>query len=294
MPETFERTQYLRVIGRLYPDLRLALRPGYLTSSPPWSEREGDSPLRVETFDDTGAALGSFPLRLSDFCHEGRTGEHPQAVRGFVPFHPRTRRVVFSHHSLPIHELIRSSSAPQIDFTWQTTDLPAGQQVVSWNGEHPEGLPVQYFLRFSNNGGETWNRIGTRTESHAQTIDFDELPGGESCLLALVATDGINTSIRESAPFFLPRKPCIALIIQPLDGMIYPADQPITLQGQGYWLETAQPEWEQLEWFAAREGSPVGHGSRTEVTLPPGQYVIALQTGPEEYRGRAEVRIRVE
>ena len=30
--------QYLRVIGRLYADRQLALRPGYLTTAPPWTD----------------------------------------------------------------------------------------------------------------------------------------------------------------------------------------------------------------------------------------------------------------
>ena len=39
--------RYLRVIGRLYRDGRLRLRPCYLTTQAPWSDREGvgDSPL---------------------------------------------------------------------------------------------------------------------------------------------------------------------------------------------------------------------------------------------------------
>jgi len=294
MLEKYVRTQYLRVIGRLYPDLRLALRPCYLTSNPPWSEREGDSPLRADCFDDSGAPLGSFPLRLSEQYLEGSSEEMPQAVRGYVPFHPSARRVVFTFRGQRIHEILRSETAPRTDFNWHPADPPTGEQVVTWEGEHPEGLPVQYFLRFSNDGGETWNRIGIRTEAHEQVIDFDQLPGGERCQLALVATDGINTTINTCPPFFLPRKPCIALITHPLDGATYPAGQPILLLGQGYWRETAQPEWEQLEWHTSNDAEPVGRGSRAEVTLPPGQHTITLLTGSDEYRGSAEVVVRVE
>ena len=73
MPEHIERTQYLRVMGRLYPDRQMALRTGYLTETPPWSDREGDSPLRAEIFDDNGAAAGQFsPARLRALHGGGR------------------------------------------------------------------------------------------------------------------------------------------------------------------------------------------------------------------------------
>lgn len=293
MPEPFVRTQYLRVIGRLYPDRQLVLRPGYLTDNPPWSDRTGNSPLVAETFDERGALLGSFPLRLNGTCLEGGSGERPQAVRGFVPFHPRSRRLVFSYHGQPVHEIIRSDSAPRAEFTWHPGDSPSGPQKITWAGEHPKGLPLQFFLRFSNNGGRSWNRIGTRTQDHEQVTDFDELPGGERCLLALVATDGINTAVVESTLFALPRKPCVAMILNPLDGDNFPADRPILLQGQGYWRETAQPEWEQLEWYLSNDSHPAGKGRQVEVSLPPGRHTITLLAGDPEYQGRAVVEVNI-
>jgi hypothetical protein len=290
MPET---TMYLRVIGRLYPDRQLELRPGYLTGAAPWSDRDGESPLRAETFDDGGASLGSFPLRLSPVYHDGGGRERPQAVRGFVPFHPRTRRVVFDYEGRPILDVVRSDSAPRVEFTWRPDDGLTGAQTVTWDGEHPEGLPVQYFLRFSRDGGDTWDRIGTRTAERSAEVDVDDLPGGEQCLLAVVATDGINTAVAESAPFALPRRPCVALIRHPQDGGTYLPEWPIPLQGQGFWRERAEPEWEELEWRTAAGDESLGRGRRVDVTLPPGEHTISLLAGGGDDQGRADVTITV-
>jgi hypothetical protein len=293
MPENASPTQYLRVIGRLYPDRQLALRPGYLTETPPWTDREGDSPLHAATFDENGALLGRFPLRVAEMCEEGGQGRRPQAVRGFVPFHPHARRLVFSYRGQPVHEIIRSNTSPRAEFTWQPVKAPAGLQTITWAGRHSEGLPVQFFLRFSNDGGQTWNRIGSRTSGFEQVIDFDELAGGERCQLALVATDGINTTIANSAPFTLARKPCVAMILQPLDGDSYPASQPVRLQGQGFWREFERPEWQQLAWYIDSDSHPAGSGAELEVSLPPGRHTITLLAGSEIYQGRAEVMITV-
>src|SRR5262245_48219053 len=254
MPERRARTQYLRVMGRLYPDRQMTLRLGYLTETPPCSDREGDSPLRTEIFDDNGAVLGSYPLGLSQVCLEGSDrgggGESLQSIRGFVPFHPRARRLVFSYRGQPIQEILRSDAPPRAEWTWQPGDEMAGPQTVTWRGGHPNGLPIEFFLRYSWDGGQTWSRLGVGSSAFSQVVDFDQLPGGERCLLALVATDGINTTIVQSATFSLPLKACVAMILQPLDGSHYPADQPVPLQGQGFWREANQPEWEQLVWYS--------------------------------------------
>ncbi len=291
------RTQYLRVRGRLYPDRQMTLRLGYLTETPPWSDREGDSPLRAEIFDDAGAPLGSYPLRLSLFCLEsaehGGSGHTFRSVRGFVPFHPRARRVVFSYRGQPLHEISRSEARPRTEWTWQPAGELTGAQTITWRGEHPNGLPVEYFLRYSWDGGRSWSRLGIASDALSQVVDFDQLPGGERCLLLLVATDGINTTIVPSEPFSLPLKPCAALILQPLDGGWYAADQPVLLQGQGFWREANRPEWQQLAWYCDAENEPVARGGLGQLHLPPGEHTVTLLAGSEAFQGSAAVTITV-
>jgi hypothetical protein len=293
MPNHAITTQYLRVIGRLYADRRLVLRAGYLTETPPWTDREGAGPLRAGTFNANGAALGEYPVRVSEVCLDGGRGPRPQAVRAFLPFHPDTSRVVFTFEGHPIHEVVRSHAAPRVELAWRPEGHPvSGRQTVRWSATHPEGLPLQFLLRFSHDAGRSWSRIGHRTEGLEDVVDFDALPGGE-CRLAVVATDGINTVVAPSETFTLPRKPCVAMILHPVDGERYAGGQAILLQGQGYWRELAQPEREHLEWQASDQDRPLGHGARLEVTLPPGRHTIGLLAGEVDYRGRAEVSIQV-
>jgi len=294
MPTRNTRTQYLRVMGRLYPDRRMTLRLGYLTETPPWSDREGDSPLCAEIYDDQGAALGSYPLRLAEVCLEGGRGEPLRSVRGFVPFHLGARRVVFSFGGQPIQEIVRSDAPPRAQWSWQPGPAMAGAQTLTWTGDHPRQLPVEFFLRYSWDGGQSWSRLGVGTRGVSQVVDLDQLPGGEHCVFALVATDGINTTIVESAPFSLARKACAAMIWQPLDGTHYGADQPIPLHGQGFWREANRPELEQLVWSTSSEGQPACRGRLGQLRLPPGTYRITLLAGSEPYQGRAEVTITVD
>jgi len=293
MPLLNQPIQYLRVLGRLYPDRQLVLRQGYLTENPPWSDWEGEGPLRAETFADDGTSLGSFPVRLYDQCREGGSQQGPQAVRAFVPFHPQARRVVFSYDGRQLAEVERHPSPPRVELTWRPEDGMSGPQTVTWTADHPDGADIEFFLRYSRDGGETWNRVSTRTGELSQQVDLDDLPGGERCLLAVVATDGVNTTTAASEPFALPPRPCQAIILHPVDGGTYAPGMPIPLAGQGFWREHQRPEREALEWRTSANDEVLGRGARVEVTLPPGRHVITLLTGDHDNRGRADVTITV-
>lgn len=290
-PQTL-RTQYLRVIGRLYPDLRLRLRPGYLSDKPQWIDREGDSPLTAELFDEAGERIASFPLRLLASCGAESSAGAALGVRGWIPLHPLTRSVRYVYRGRVIFEQRRSEAGPQAAFAWKPPERVDGQQRVQWKAEHPQGVAMQFFLRYSHNGGQTWNRIGGRTEANEQTVDFDQLPGGERCLLALVATDGINTSVVESEPFRVAEKPCYAMILSPLDGVNLPAGQPVRLEGQGYWIEEARTEREALEWVSSVDGE-IGRGAAVEAVLSPGRHTLTLLAGRDQRQSKAEVTVTV-
>ena len=285
--------QYLRVIGRLYADRQLALRPGYLTTAPPWTDLEGEGPLRAQTFDAGGRLLGSFPLRLNGVCAEPSPTTEPQAVRGFVPFHPEARQVVFTYEGAPILEVARNDEPPRVELRWQPEDRVEGRQTVTWDARHADGASVEFFVRYSIDAGASWNRIGTRTDELGQEVDFDELPGGDECRLAVVATDGIDTAISESRSFSVERKPCVAIILEPAHGATYQGDAPVPLLGQGYWRERGEPEWERLQWFVGDDEQPVATGRRADIVLAPGQHAITLRAGDEPYQGRTEVQILV-
>ena len=286
------RTQYLRVIGRLYPDLRLRLRPGYLSDKPQWIDREGDSPLAVELIDEAGERIATFPLRLLASCGGDTSAGAALGVRGWIPLHPQTRSVRYVYRGRVLFEQRRSEAGPRTAFTWKPPERVNGQQRVRWKAEHPEGSVMQFFLRYSHDDGQTWNRIGGRTEAREQTVDFDQLPGGERCLLALVATDGINTSVVESEPFRIVEKPCYAMILCPLDGANLPAGQPVHLEGQGYWLEEARTEREALEWVSSVDGQ-IGRGAAVEAALSPGRHTLTLLAGSGQRQSKAGVTVTV-
>ncbi len=285
-------TVYLRVIGRLYPDRRLQLRPGYLSTRRNWVAPEDESALVAEVFDSNERTLGRFPLSLSMTC--GSSG-NSQAVRGWVPFHPDAQGVRYLHDGLVIHEVHRNPEAPEVALLWEAAADVRGKQSVEWRVRSPQpaGSPLQFFLRYSCTGGRQWQRISTRTTETHLDVDFDDLPGGDACVLALVATDGINTTEERSDPFQVALKPCRATIISPLDGGHYARDQAIVGMGSGYYLEENAFEPETLTWSSSIQGE-LGRGPVVEMSnLSAGSHRIRLTVASGPREGYDEVTIEV-
>lgn len=290
--------QYLRVIGRLSPDGRLKLRPGYLTTHPQWVDRESSTEpgqtegLVAELYDEEDRLLGRFPLRIHETCAFGSTRVN-LAVRGFIPFNPHTATVRFVYHGRRIHEIRRSRARPDLRIEQQPRDHIEGRERITWAARHPDNQPLQFFLRYSCNGGETWQRVGWRTEQQEAVVDFNQLPGGERCLIEVVATDGINSVAQVSEPFSVPIKPLCAFIIAPVDGSVFAPNQPITFIGQGFDMEENRPEFENLIWVSSIDGA-LGRGRAIQVpSLSPGEHQILLLAGQEPRQGSERVIIHV-
>lgn len=283
-------TRYLRIIGRLHRDNRLVLRPGYLTDRPRHGGSGRGGGLFAELVDGAGKLLLRHALTVQPYCVEGLLLPE-SGVRGWVPFHPATQTIRFVRDDIVLTELAVGREDPQVEITWTPPHRAIGKQMIAWQGRHPEGRPLQYFLRYTHTGGRRWQRVGWRTTEPRAEIDFDQLPGGDACQIAVVATDGVRTTIRESRTFATPVKPCRAMILAPADGAEFSEGEFLTLRGQGYYLEESAPETEQLIWTTDNRAE-LGRGPTLYgVALPAGQHRITLTAGTEGRAGIETVTI---
>src|SRR5262245_2732318 len=140
-------TRYLHVVGRLYPDNQLALRPGFVLERPARAGDQKESPLAAELLAGDGRVLVRAFLGLGAFPGVGGDAGS-LVVRGRVPFHPDTRVIRFVHRGLVVHELVRSAGTPEVRLTWAAPQQVEGRHEVTWEGSHPEGRPLQYRVRY--------------------------------------------------------------------------------------------------------------------------------------------------
>ena len=66
---------------------------------------------------------------------------------------------------------------------------------------------LSYVLLYSNDGGKTWPvTIADDVKENSLTLNADSLPGNSAYLsqFRVIASDGVNTDIRDSNPFSIP------------------------------------------------------------------------------------------
>jgi hypothetical protein len=287
-----EPTQYLTITGVLHPDNRLVLEPGFLTTEPDHAVEDPDSTLVAELVDESGKPLLRFRLSCALPCTDGAAFAD-RLVIGKVPFPPSTRMLRFALEGVIVHELEVPRDAPTVRLSWDPGEGVDGVGLVRWHGEHPEGIELRYLLSYSADDGRTWQPLSLPVLETEHEVDFDRLAGGSRCRLRVLASDGVNTTAAISDSFERPTQPCYAMILEPEDGATFGRDEPVRLQGQGYYLEEREPERELLEWRSSVDG-PLGTGAIVEVTgLSRGAHTINLAAGREGRTGITEVTIQV-
>lgn len=284
---------YLRVIGRLYPDNKLELRPSYLIDSPRRPKEDPNGQIRAELFDEQGKLI--LKHRLSTKLYLVASNKTPTlAVRGEIPFPSNTSLIKLYKDDVELYELPVPKGKPKISITWNPPEIVKGKQTMAWKGTHSiKDHPIQYFLRYTYDNGKTWQRVGWRTIEPKQEIDFDQLPGGKMCKIAVVATDGVNTVMEESSSFSVSVKPCQVFILEPKDGAEFHTGERIVLRGQGYFLEEGIAETKNLIWRSSLDRK-LGVGMLLEVPkLKVGTHEIHLIAGKGKRAGKAMIKIRI-
>jgi hypothetical protein len=131
-----------------------------------------------------------------------------------------------------------------------------------------------YLPLYSWNNGEDWIPLSLILQQNFCTVDFDELPGGQACLIRVLASSGVATAVDTSSRFAVTRKGVRSLIITPADGEVVPSAAAL-LVGQAYDFDERTFRNEQLVWSSSLAGS-LGQGQTLLVSLPPGSQVVTL------------------
>jgi hypothetical protein len=150
-----------------------------------------------------------------------------------------------------------------------------GRHEITWAAEHPAGAPL-WFLPLYRFGENQLRPLGLPQRESSLTLDFDELPGGEACAVRIVASDGVNTALVDSDPFFVARKGRRPLILAPDDGATLWAGASVTLAGQVLDVEAGGAPTAELRWASSRDGE-LGTGSAINVTLSGGTHTITAE-----------------
>lgn len=282
----------MRISGLLGPGNQLRLKPAY--SSEPTQRRR--APARepagayAETLGAEGNVLTRSPLRLIPL-----SDSPSRILKGLVELHPAMTTLVISLRDSSGGALIEigrykiPAEVPGVEILEQPKTRVAGRQRISW-ATRGATAAVEFLVDYSWDGGLSWQPASHRLKGTECDIDFDQLPGGEKCVIAISASNGFTSATVMCGPFQVAIKPCRAIIAVPVAGQNAPTET--TLIGNGYWLEEALIELKQLRWLSNIDGE-LGEGNSVPVRLSPGKHEITLIAGSAGREGRQTVEILV-
>jgi len=262
----------LYVGGTIYNDNKVDLDNFYILNGEPdlHSVAPSDEAYTLLCLSSTGETLYS-----TNF------GKKPKEFMGFgftIPFPDKTAAVVFKQGQQVLKEVKRSPNAPTVQVISPNGSEVTGKNLeIRWQSQDADGGNLAHSVLYSNDGGATWKTLALEISDTNYTIDAGNLPGGNQCLVKIIATDGFNTGYGQSDGFFsVSNKAPLAFIESPKDGEVYRTGQVVPLQSLAYDADSEGISGLTFEWSSSINGSLKG-GEETAVTnLSPGTHEIAL------------------
>jgi hypothetical protein len=286
--------QFLTVSGFVNGAGQALLLPGYLVDvgDDPKQVNLQDpniTPITVTQSDENGKPLAQHQIPAAAILDS--TDETVLFLAGRVPFQASTRLIQLQLQGNVIHEQKVAANSPAVKITWTPPKDATGTQTITWDGSHPDSLPLEYTVLYSYDGGLTFRPISLSSKTPHLEVDFDQLPGGKGVIM-VAGTDGVNTTRVQSSMFAVPTKQCLAMILQPSDGSTIASGTRVLLQGQGYYREERQPELQALTWSSSIDGT-LGEGSAVETNLSKGTHTITLTAGTASRQDTTRITLAV-
>jgi hypothetical protein len=283
------------VRGLLFADNTFERQPGFtIPDLRPTDDRE--SPLRAELLDGDGRVLLRAGIPLALPCGDGPGAASSfRLAAGVVPLPANAVAARFLLDDVLLEEYPFPDGEPATAFASVPGDGASGPVTVAWESRHPSNAPLTSVASYSSDDGQTWQPLALPADGSEVKleVDLDAVAGGERCRVCVKTTDGVHTVTTTSEPFKLDPRPCVAMILAPGPALEIAEGETLHLQGQGYWLEEREPEFEALFWSSSLSGA-LGSGPYADVDgLEEGKHEITLEAGEGDRAGRATVEVVV-
>lgn len=257
-------------------------RPGWWGSAPDSSAplTTADPDWSVAALDQNGRALAITPAAIIEVpC----SPDGPAArFRAALPLSDAAACIVVKHGGVEVYRrevppparvhLDLGGAADEVPLSRAPLEVPVritgptgpGSHLIAlWESPSRPPLP----LGLIDVGGGA---------SPAVTVDLGTLPGGDSCRLRVVYSDGVSTTEVVSGPLTVPTRPAEPVIEAPASEHRIPEHGWLSLRGR---LD-GDGDPDALQWLL--DDTPIGRGPRTGYARPGvGRHTLTLRHGEE-------------
>jgi hypothetical protein len=282
---------------RVYRDGRVEMLPSYpVTGLPYVRDSRPELGVMLDLYDRNGAVIGSYR------CHVHNP--YQDADGAYLDF----------HEVLPWPE--GGGEIACVRDRQELTRLPIGETAldmrlegvrrleheghgdlarVEWSAAEksaPEGEMGQTaaLVRYSHDGGRTWQSVAADLREARCLVNLDLLPGGEECRFQVIVSSGLSAAVLDSELFVVRRKPRQAHIVSPQNGQTFRAGEPVVFAGGGHSPDFGTSASDEVAWSSSQQ-CELGTGSYlVRDDLPPGSHRITLST-PDGQGGETSVSV---
>lgn len=194
-----------------------------------------------------------------------------------LPVGPIARLGLY-HLGIELDSRSVSANPPSVTILSPNGGTISRTPTIEWSAGDPDNDPLSFTLLYSSDAGDSWQMLATDLDESSLAVDLNGLPGGDSVLFRVVASDGFHNTSDDSNGWLsvangLPQ----VVISDPEDGTAIATGQTAMLDGSALDPEDGELDGESLVWVSDRQGV-LGTGSHVELgaELVPGTHLITL------------------
>ncbi len=197
-------------------DSSVNLKPSIILPSSILTTRPAYSHFGVDLLDVQGRVLAHYPIDIIVSTAKVEEWKNIAYISEAVPYNPCTTKITINKDDKELVSQDVSPNAPEIK-TINLSDsngnpgliFPRTSNIlVEWKAQDlDKDDNLSYVMLYSNNAGQTWPiTIADNIKENSLTLKANSLPGNSANLsqFRVIATDGVNTGVRDSNPFSIP------------------------------------------------------------------------------------------
>jgi hypothetical protein len=199
-------------------DSSIVLKPSMILPSSIFTTRPVDSRFAIDLLDGKGRVLAHYPIDIIESKARVKEWKDIGYISEAVPYHPCTAKITINKDVKELVSQVVSPNVPKIISINVTEDkdghtnprliFPRTSKItIQWQAQDLDKDQLTYSLLYSNDGGRTWPiTVADDIAQKLLTLNTDSLPGNSVNLsrFRVIATDGVNTDVRDSDPFSIP------------------------------------------------------------------------------------------
>jgi sugar lactone lactonase YvrE len=178
----------------------------------------------LQAVDDSGAVLQAVEFALEPSIVERNDTNQTAVFIVALTDNPSIHSLELLYNGVLVATMTASPNAPTLTLTTPNggQNFATGTVNVAWSGSDADGDALIYTVEYSADDGTTWLTLAVDLPGQTMGVDSSELGATTEGLIRVIATDGMNITIAQSAATFTvqPHAPSV-WINAPQDGLVF-------------------------------------------------------------------------